>query len=218
MINYGPAGSAYNRFLNLDGVEDRIIYYLLSPNNKTELELEQTYIIWKLLVYDDIDALNKPLPQYSDVVKLIANDNITQNNFRIFRSPHMEDAWAQQCSLLKIYIDRIIPKDRYIARVNIGIDILTHNKIINLNVANDDNAPPIDTIDNIEYKISQKSRVSVLTRAVLYLLNGANIQGVGTLEFSQDMDRYQQAQYGIWNNRNFEGIKLVMGVYMGGVS
>ena len=27
-------GTKYNRFVNLDGSEDRIIYWLLSPNNK----------------------------------------------------------------------------------------------------------------------------------------------------------------------------------------
>ena len=218
MIDRTSGGSAYNRFINIDGIEDRVIYYLLSPNNKTEQELEQTHIIWKLLYYDDIDALNKPLPKYSDVVRLVANNNVTQNHFRIFRSPHMEEAFTEQCSLLKIYIDSIIPSDRYRSIVNFGIDVLVHNKIINVNVPDDDVAPPIDTVDGIEYKISQKSRVSVLSKAVLYLLNGADVQGVGRMEFSQQMNRYQQAQYTIWNNRNFEGIKIVMGVHMSGVS
>ena len=218
MIDRTSGGSAYNRFINIDGIEDRVIYYLLSPNNKTEQELEQTHIIWKLLYYDDIDALNKPLPKYSDVVKLVANNNVTQNHFRIFRSPHMEEAFTEQCSLLKIYIDSIIPSDRYRSIVNFGIDVLVHNKIINVNVSDEDVAPPIDTVDGIEYKISQKSRVSVLSKAILYLLNGADVQGVGRMEFSQQMNRYQQAQYTIWNNRNFEGIKIVMGVHMSGVS
>lgn len=218
MIDNGIGGSAYNRFINLDGIEDRVIYYLLSPNNKTEEELEQTHKIWKLLMYNDINALNQPLPKYSDVAKLIAHDNTNQIKYRIFRSPHMEDAWAEQCSLLKVYIDSIIPVDRYKSIVNFGIDILTHNKIINVNVEDDDNSPPIDVVDGVEYRISQKSRVSVLAKAVLYLLNGADVQGVGRFEFSQQLNRYQQAQYGIWNNRNFEGIKIVAGVYMSGVS
>ena len=40
MIDSSYAPSAFNRFVNLDGVEDRIIYYLLSPNKKTLEELE----------------------------------------------------------------------------------------------------------------------------------------------------------------------------------
>lgn len=40
MIDTTSGGSAFNRYINLDGIEDRVIYYLLSPNNKTDLELE----------------------------------------------------------------------------------------------------------------------------------------------------------------------------------
>lgn len=212
------APNAFNRFVNLDGVEDRIIYYLLSPNNKTEEELEQTHIIWKLLCYDTADALNRPVPKYSDVVKLICNDDITQSDKRIFRSPHMDDAWTVQSTLLKVYVDTILPVDRYKAVVNIGVDIICHNKIINLEVEEDDPAYRIDEVDGVEIKINTKSRITVLTRAVLSLLNGAAIQGVGNLEFAQTMSRYQQAQYDIWNNRNFEGIKVVLGCWMSGVS
>lgn len=212
------APNAFNRFVNLDGVEDRIIYYLLSPNNKTEEELKQTYIIWKLLCYDTTDALNRPVPKYSDVVKLICNDDITQSDKRIFRSPHMDDAWNVQSTLLKVYVDTILPVDRYKAVVNIGVDIICHNKIINLEVEEDDLAYRIDEVDGVEIKINTKSRITVLTRAVLSLLSGAAIQGVGNLEFAQTMSRYQQAQYDIWNNRNFEGIKVVLGCWMSGVS
>lgn len=212
------APNAFNRFVNLDGVEDRIIYYLLSPNNKTEEELKQTHIIWKLLCYDTTDALNRPVPKYSDVVKLICNDDITQSDKRIFRSPHMDDAWIVQSTLLKVYVDTILPVDRYKAVVNIGVDIICHNKIINLEVEEDDPTYRIDEVDGVEIKINTKSRITVLTKAVLSLLNGAAIQGVGNLEFAQTMSRYQQAQYDIWNNRNFEGIKVVLGCWMSGVS
>lgn len=217
MVNCKPGGEAYNRFVNLDGVEDRIIYWLLSPNNKNKCELAETYKIWKLLVYDDIDALNKPLPKYKDVVKLICNDNVSQDNFRIFRSCHLEEAWTIQSNFLKIYIDSILPENHVVAQVNIGVDIIVHNKIINVNVPEDEKIYPIDIIDGIEYNVNQKSRVSILTKAVLSLLNGADVQGVGRLTFSMEMNRWQQAQYEIWNNRNFEGMKVVLGTRMGGV-
>lgn len=71
MIDTSMSGMAYNRFSNLESIEDRIIYYLLSPTNKTQDELYWVHTIWKILMYDDIDALNKPLPKYSDVIKLI---------------------------------------------------------------------------------------------------------------------------------------------------
>ena len=136
MIDSSYAPSAFNRFVNLDGVEDRIIYYLLSPNKKTPEELEQTHIIWKLLYYNDADALNRELPTYQQITSLICSDDITQTDKRIFRSPHFEDAWTVESTLLKIYIDQIIPTDRYKAVVNFGIDIITHNKCININLGN----------------------------------------------------------------------------------
>lgn len=218
MVNNYPGGNAYNRFVNLDGVEDRIIYFLLSPNNKTPDELEETHKIWKLLVYNDIDALNKPLPEYKDVVKLICSDNISQENFRIFRSCHLEEAWTIQSTFLKIYIDSIMPENPYVAQVNIGVDIIVHNKIINVNVPESEKIYPIDIVDDIAYTINQKSRVSILTRAILSLLNGADVQGVGKLQFSMELNRFNQGQYEIWNNRNFEGMKLVLGTRMSGVT
>lgn len=218
MLDYSPGGGNYNRFIHLDGAEDRILYYLLSPNNKNQEELKQTHIIWKLLLDSSIDALKNPTPKYIDVIKKISNDNEFQVDKRIFRSPHFEDGFLEQATLLKIYIDSIIPQDKYTAVVNFGIDVITHNKTINLNVPDEDKGPPIDIVDGIEIKIETKSRISVLAKAILFLLNGADVAGVGRLVFSPELSRYNQAQYGLWNNRNFEGMKIVLGAYMSGVS
>lgn len=46
-------------------------------------------------MYNDLEALNKPTPKYQDVVKLIANDNISQTDKRIFRDLHLEDGWIE---------------------------------------------------------------------------------------------------------------------------
>ena len=164
---------------------------MLSPNKKTPEELEQTHIIWKLLYYNDADALNRELPTYQQITSLICSDDITQTDKRIFRSPHFEDAWIVESTLLKIYIDQIIPTDRYKAVVNFGIDIITHNKCININPSDDDKTYPVDTVDGVEIPITGKSRVSTLLKAILFLLNGAHVQGVGNLEFSTMMSRFQ---------------------------
>lgn len=286
--SFSGAPAVYNRFPNLESADERIIYYILSPNNKTPEALKATYKIWKLLYYDDIDALNKELPSYKDVIKLICNNNITQTNFKIFRSPHFSSAWTQQNMILKVYVDQILPTDRYKAVVNYGIDVICNSQIINVrsemfkwkreltdkdkeyiekkkipNLKDDEGwflfapaligedgnfmfdegedednvhihpiAAPIDYVEyerNDEGAVNEEvhmepiypemqSRVATMTQAILCVLNGANIQSVGMLEFSLEMSRFNQAHYSIWNNRNFEGIKLVMGSYMGGVS
>ena len=192
MIDYNNV--AFNRFTNLDSIEDRIIYYLLSPNNKKPQELEQTHIIWKLLMYNDLEALNKPTPKYQDVVKLIANDNISQTDKRIFRDLHLEDGWIEQCSLLKIYIDQVIPQNRAMANVLVGIDIITHNKITNVRVPQDDKTTWIDEVDGMPVRIETKNRTSVLMKAVLSLLNGAEVAGVGQLVFDPKLSRFIKAE------------------------
>ena len=53
MIDRSESGMAYNRFRNLESIEDRIIYYLLSPTNKSPEELRWVHTIWKLLMYND---------------------------------------------------------------------------------------------------------------------------------------------------------------------
>ena len=215
MIDY--INVAFNLFTNLESIEDRIIYYLLSPNNKKPQELEQTHIIWKLLMYNDLEALNKPTPKYQDVVKLIANDNISQTDKRIFRDLHLEDGWIEQCSLLKIYIDQVIPQNRAMANVLVGIDIITHNKITNVRVPQDDKTTWIDEVDGMPVRIETKNRTSVLMKAVLSLLNGAEVAGVGQLVFDPKLSRFIKAESGLWNNRNFGGVKIVMGTLMSGV-
>ena len=218
MIDTSESGMAYNRFRNLESIEDRVIYYLLSPTNKKPEELKWVHTIWKLLMYNDIDALNKPLPKYSDVVKLIQNDNTSQTDKRIFRSPHLEDGWGEQCSMLKIYVDTIIPKNHLLSIVNVGIDVLCHNKIINVKAENEEGSSIIDMIDGIPIKIETMSRVTLLSKSVLYLLNGAEIQGIGKMQFNAERSRYNLAQYGLWNNRNFEGMKIVVSGQISGVS
>ena len=211
-------GTRYNRFMNLDGSEDRIIYYLLSPNKKDKLLLEQTHIIWKLLMYNDYDALNMPLPKYTDVIKLISNDDIQQADKRIFRFSRLEDGFTEQCTILKIYIDSIIPQNAYVSQVNYGIDVVCHNKIINVRTGYEENEPAIDIVDGVEIKVETKSRITLMTRAILSLLNGADIAGVGRLQFNMENFRYNQAQYALWNNRNFEGMKIVIGAMQSGLA
>ena len=80
MLDNTFAPNARNRFVTLDGIEDRIIYYLLSPNNKTEEELKATHTIWKLLTYNTGDALNKKLPTYKKVVGFDAIDEVCKRD------------------------------------------------------------------------------------------------------------------------------------------
>ncbi|MBQ9318968.1 MAG: hypothetical protein IJR82_04990 [Bacilli bacterium] len=150
MIDMSASGQARNRFDALDGIEYRIIHYLLSLNNKTEAEKAQVDIIRKLLCYDTSDALNKYTPSADTVSNLIwtGEENIstdvigrygietgvTIDGARIFFTPRLEDSELLKGTLLKIYIDSIIPENTMISTVNIGIDIIVNNNVINVTV------------------------------------------------------------------------------------
>lgn len=275
MYDMSSSGMAYNRFTNLDGIEDRVIRYLLYYDNKTPDEKALVTRIRRILLYNTYEALlpydegGYPEPDDRDVIDLtnknglalvpkdngllpypgtteeeVGEDNpITcvwvkakdaidyliynncdydsQSSKRVFRSPRLEEAFTTQCSLLKIYVDSIIPEDHLKAITNVGVDVVVNTKIINVAVAENEQNTYIYTVgdkDNqVNITVQTRSRVTVLVQAVLSLLNGAAVQGVGKMIFSRNMSIYNKAQYGLWNNRNFEGMKLVMGVYMSGV-
>jgi hypothetical protein len=210
----------YNRFYNLDSIEDRIIYYLISPVNKTDEQLKYVHQIWKLLKYDDIDALNKDLPTYSEIIKLICNNDIEENCYRIFRSPYFSEAWTQECSLIRVYIDSIVPRTHLTATVYIGIDVITHTKLINTKIADDDDSSLIEYYNGEPIKIKMKNRVDILVKSILYLLNGVTIQQLGELQFNQggNLGNLAQARYAIWNHRNYLGCKIVFASSISGVN
>lgn len=119
--------------------------------------------------------------------------------------------------MIKVYIDSIIPIDRIKSIVNVGVDVVVNTNIINLEIPENE-AGIIDEIDGEYLKVQTTSRVTALTKAILSLLNGADVQGVGRMIFSREQSIYNQSQYGLWNNRNFEGIKSVIGVTISGVN
>lgn len=218
---------AFNRFVFLDGIEDRIIYYLLSERNKDKEQLEMTYTLWKVLFYDTPDCLNLPLPSYKDdIVPLIYNGGTfdgsdissKQNNKKIFRSPHQEEAWIQEGSLMRIYVDSIVPVNDYTATLNIGIDTLVHNRIIDIK-AEENSRNIVDILpDGTEIFVSMKNRLTVMLRCILGLLNGAHVQGVGLLKYNQELSKMSQSRYALWNNRNFGGYKTIISTQISGVS
>lgn len=209
--------NAYNRFPNLDTMEDRIIYYLISEKGKTPDQLKKVHNIWKILYYSDINALNKGLPTQADISNLVDKDDEDKTDKRIFKSPFIDTAWTVECSMLKIYIDSVIPTNNKLSVVNVGIDIVTHNKITNVYVEDNDDSTIIDIVDGVPITVQCKNRVDVLLQSILYLLNGADVAGVGRMQFNNELSRYNQARYSLWNNRYYGGFKMCIGCQCGGL-
>lgn len=203
--------SKFNRFINLDSIEDRIINYLISSNT---IEANR---IWKVLKYPDVDALLKSDLTKEEKSALVDNGASDQSEKRVFRYPYIEDAFVVKGSILRIYIDSVVPENHLVSKVNIGFDIISNNKINNLyNDENDEFENPEKYRPNSE-SIMFKSRNSVLLRNLLAELNGREIEGVGVLQFNQDLSMFSQARLGFFNNQNYFGYKVLMACMQSGV-
>lgn len=210
----------YNRFTNLDGVEDKILFYLISEKDKNEEQIKLVHTIWRILYYNDeyclIEDDNHPLPKYKDIVKLIDNNGLNQTNSRLFRYPFVEDTFTEQCSQIRIYVDSIIPENHLVANVGFGVEVIIHNKIANIinNIYNENDEPNNPT--ELYPLVTYKNRSIVLLKSVLALLNGADIAGVGKLQFNIQHNNYAKALMGKWNNRNYFGYKALVSCSMSG--
>lgn len=209
--------NAYNRFVNLDSIEDRIIFYLINPYGKTKEQLKYVHQLWRLLYYKDLNSLNMPLPEFNDILKLICNDNIAESPYRIFRSSYLSEIWTEECAMLRIYVDTVAPINHITAYVYVGIDILCHTKAINVRVADDDDSSIIGEYEGVQFKIQTKNRLDVMLKSILFLLNGAVIQGVGTLQFNPEQGgQIDKARLALWNKSSFEGFKVIMSSLISG--
>ena len=207
MISFMTDETQFNKFINIDSIDTRIVNYLRDSESK---EAER---IWKLLKYSDMRALfQEPLTK-KEKNELIYRDK-DQNSKRVFTMPLVEDSMTETCSLLKIYISSIEPTDHLRAIVNIAIDILSHNKLNN--VYNDSN-DILEEGREVEEDIVVKNRNNILLKSILGILNGANVEGVGMLQFNQSLTKESQMKNYSNNKTNFYGYSLVMSCIMSGM-
>lgn len=204
MIGFLTDETSFNQFSNLDSIDMRIINYL------RDTECEEVERIWKLLRYSTIRALfEKPLTK-EEKNSLIYRDE-DQMTKRVFNFPLVEDTITDTCSILKVYIHSIEPTTHLTAKVNIEIDILSHNNLTN--VYNDE-SDLLDGGREIEEKIITKNRNNILLKSILKVLNGANIEGVGMLQFNMELTKESKVQNRLNNQDNFYGYSLVMSCIM----
>ena len=211
MINtnfrFTPDETQFNKFHNLDSIETRIINYLRDTNT------DDCNRLWKLLKYSDMKALYKDNLSTIDKKNLIYQDR-NESDCRVFTFPYIEDNFTEVCSVIKVYMYSIHPVNHLISTVNIGIDILTHNKISN--VYNDE-SDILDGGREVEENISTKNRNAIMLKAILNILNGADVEGVGVLQFNKELSDKCQAEMKLSNNRNFYGYTVVLSCQMSGV-
>lgn len=229
----------FNRFINIDGIEGKIIQHLLT----SKTAYAETF--WRLLKYDTQDALSKAPLTSKEKWALIdgyANNRIGGQtaDARVFFSPFVDDAWTKECSSVYIYVDDIYPIDHMRSIVSVAVETVIHAKInflsngpaTNCDAGDPEQANPAKELINANdyyYKNEEnpavrfKSRATVLLKCLLAELNGLYIDGVGYLGFMSQRpiqgDRVQgKATLSLFNNRSFFGHSIRFNVSMSGVS
>lgn len=207
MIGFSIDETNFNQFSNIDSIDTRIINYLRDTENK------DTERLWKLLKYSTMRALyEKPLDK-KEKNALIYKDS-DQMKMRVFNMPLIEDSFTETCSIIKVYLYSIEPITHLTAKVNVKIDILSHNALNNIY---NDESDLLDGGRPVEENITMKNRNNVLLKSILRTLNGANIEGVGKLQFNMELSKESKMQNNLNNQDNFYGYSLVMSCMLTGL-
>ena len=157
----------FNTFKNISKVPYKIVMDYLFYNEN----------IWKLLYYitdEDGNPISRPLEKPSLTSKqkrdLIYNGTDDINKYRVFLSnvPLSEETTGQ-VQQIRIFRDRILPKDAFMSNATWTIELPCHNAISTI------------IVDNIIV-----NRVDLLQEEIIETLNGKEIGGIGTLMFSYD--------------------------------
>jgi hypothetical protein len=211
-----------NRFINLDGIEAKIVRHLVESTSK------YADVFWKILKYDDLYALNQPSLDRQERLKLVNNDNGESNEKRVFITPRDADGQVDQCSSVYIYVENIQAIDAQKALIGVTVDTSVYTKIGV--VAGDGDADsssnpewvnPNESDEQGSVVVPIKSRETVLLKSILAELNGLFIDGVGYLKFQgfrvPDLKTgYVDMPHN--HKENNHGHRICFGVEMSGIS
>ena len=214
-MNGFVTGSAFNRYSNLDNIEWKIINYLVNSESK------YANYLWKVLKYDTEDCLTKKDLTKEEKLALVYTNNGESTKFRVFMTPFVDDAWEQQSSHLHIYVYGISPMSHLTGKVHICFECIIHNKISNIYGDPSEYHPqtnPVELDKDGNPEILYKSRATEMLKDIVTSLNGEMVNGIGVLQFNEDLSPYDTAKAALWNNKNFFGYRVIMSTLLSGVS
>lgn len=172
----------YNHFEQLPLMQKKIVDSLIQNPDANPL--------FNLLYYNDNNALDNTYLTTQQKGKLIYDGSPISTPFRIFFNPFLDDAFTEECSLLRIFPELIIPNDRIRASITFRIECFTHVKV--------------STLSNYQ------TREVTMLQLLLQCLNGVDIGGVGFLSFDRMGNPADKAYLNISNSRNYSGYSLYL--------
>lgn len=219
----------FNRFINLDSIEAKVVEHLIHSTSK------YANTLWQLLANPGKDALWRPVPTVAERTALVegtitATEGGDLHEKRILFKPFSDDAVKEECSVLCIYVSSVQPLDAMQGVVTLIVELATHNHINVVTgeadfIAHPDITNPNDYYynDNETPTVQCKSRETLLLKSVLAELNGLFIDGVGYLQFHPQKTRLGQvvgaaAGLTVYDGRSFFGHRIQFNIPMAGVS
>ena len=181
----------YNSLSRLPTIGYNIMVYLAKSTDPI------AEIFWKLLAYKDYKALTHDALTFKQKMQLVWAQG-KQDNYSVFLTNLIEDAMAESKQIVKIYQYYIHASELYTSTVVYAFDCLYGGQMA-----------------LVDYDGIPVNRGDLFIHCILSLLNGAEVGGVGTLMFLDDMSRYDAARSTIGNTKTFTGVQLYMSVNVG---
>lgn len=185
MLNNNNSDIAFNNFQDVPKFPYRIIEKLASTGSED---------IWKIMKYQDINALKGENLTYKQKIGMIWEGQTDEENYNIFLKSlignSLPDSMAQM--QLRIYRNSTLPNTRLEAVLNYEIDIICNDKTANI------------FYDNILCE-----RTDVLENLLIDNLNGLDIGGTGYLQFNRELSRQSQSMLSLGNSKTLYGRAVV---------
>ena len=174
--------ASFNKFLTLPFIPYRIVVALTHNDN-----------FFKLLKYNTYNALSMPNLTEDEKLQLICKDFDDMHNYNIFLTNIEPNELVNSKTILKLYRYDTLPINHIVSTISYRFDILygTKNSLV-------------------EYQGVPCPRVDLMEMELMKTLNGADVAGVGKLQFNHDLSRLCRSTLNIGNNYTFTGTSIVM--------
>lgn len=212
----------FNRFINLDGIESKLVQHLMSSTSKYADQ------IWKILKYPTKEALS--MPSLTEKEKKDIIHEIETDRGRISFSPFVYDGQTDETTTLRIFVNSVYPIDHLRSDVFVNIQVVVHSNINILYGDADTISNPDGTNANDYYfsndespAVIYKSRATTLLKCILAEFNGLYIDGIGYLQFNNsrtadNRSMRTSSEFDLFNGHAFFGYSIKLGVTMSGIS
>ena len=75
--------------------------------------------IWKLLKYNEPNALSNPSLTLNEKAALIWDGNGDSESYKVFRTPYLDDMFTEQTTQLRVYLTTVYPDNSKEGRISI---------------------------------------------------------------------------------------------------